>query len=417
MEQLEIRDDLDDLDEKINDPNKYPRSAKVTIILLSVFLSLFAIALIVLVVFYIKTENERDDLIIKTFVGEISIGINYANDTIENTFKEGGKNYQVKIGNVNDGRNYEKIKDYYNIYDLYIPYSALKEKKTKGILVFVHGGAWTGGKLYDVTHMCNIYYQYEYTVVNLNYTLLNHNNTNIFRQLDEISACIEHAKKTLVSKGFKESELQVAIGGGSAGGHLSLLYAYLVKDPPLPVRFVHIQSAPVNLEIDDFLCIKEDKDTLPDLEPSTVNEAIKKNHYPQPWTNDFAVVQFLMKFDGLRLSDNEINNILVNNKINKTDKNYEKIYNIAKWGFPTNWMEGKNIPILVGHGGRDDIIGFVQYTRLKEAAIKNKNTIETIYSRYGGHGFYEFEHEEGRKASKDYHNALLKFCDQYFQKY
>ena len=131
MEQLVIRDDLDDLDEKINDPNKYPRSAKVTIILLSVFLSLFAIALIVLVVFYIKTENERDDLIIKTFVGEISIGINYANDTIENTFKEGGKNYQVKIGNVNDGRNYEKIKDYYNIYDLYIPYSALKEKKNK----------------------------------------------------------------------------------------------------------------------------------------------------------------------------------------------------------------------------------------------------------------------------------------------
>ena len=263
----------------------------------------------------------------------------------------------------------------------------------------------------------NIYYQKEYIVVNLNYTLLNHNHTNIFRQIDEISACLEHVKNNLIIKGFNKTELQVAIGGGSAGGHLALLYAYLVKEPPLPVKFVHIQSTPVNLDIADYLCAKDENDTLPDLEPNTVNEAIKKKQYPQPWVDDFAIVIFLMKFGGFSLTGEEINKILVNGKINKDDETYKKMYEKAKWGFPTNWMEGKNIPILAGHGGMDVTLGFVQFTRLKEAAIKYNNTIEKVYSRYGGHGFYELDHEEGKKAAKDYVNTLLKFCDKYFEKF
>ena len=380
---MEITDKLNE-DNSAN--NKYPRQAKILIISLLFFTCIFAIALIVFIVLYIKKDtnenkventnenkegdtnedDDKDDLIIKEFVGKREYGIPYANDTIENTFKSGGKNYQEKIKDVNGGEDYHVIEDYYNIYDLYIPYSALKANKTKGILVFVHGGAWTGGKLYELTHTCNIYYQLEYIVVNLNYTLLNHNHTNIFRQIDEISACLENVKKNLINKGFKKEELQVAIGGGSAGGHLALLYAYLVKAPPLPVKFVHVQSTPVNLDIADYLCIKDEKDTLPDLEPNTVNEAIKKNKYSQPWMGGFEIIVFLMKFGGFSLTIEEIQKRLVNGTINKNDEIYKKMYEKAKWGFPTNWMEGKNIPILAGHGGMDVTLGFVQLQDLRK---------------------------------------------------
>ena len=46
-----------------------------------------------------------------------------------------------------------------------------------------------------MTYLAQIYYEHEYIIVNLDYTLLTEedNTTNIYRQLDEISACIEHA--------------------------------------------------------------------------------------------------------------------------------------------------------------------------------------------------------------------------------
>ena len=59
-------------------------------------------------------------------------------------------------------------------------------------------------------------------------------------------------------------------------------------------------------------------------------------------------------------------------------------------------MEGKDIPILALYGGKDDMIGFMQFARLREKALK---------------------YEEGIIAAKDFHFYMLKFCDDYFTKY
>ena len=79
-------------------------------------------------------------------------------------------------------------------------------------------------------------------------------------------------------------------------------------------------------------------------------------------------------------------------------------------------MEGKDIPILALYGGKDQLIGFIQYARLKETAVKYGNTLQLVYSRYGGHGLSEFEHEEGKIAAKDFHFYILKFSEDYFNK-
>ena len=62
-------------------------------------------------------------------------------------------------------------------------------------------GAWVGGAKEDNAGLAQIYYEHEFITANLDYTLLsaNDHSTNILRQIDEITACIEHLKNFLVS--------------------------------------------------------------------------------------------------------------------------------------------------------------------------------------------------------------------------
>ena len=50
----------------------------------------------------------------------------FKNDIILNSFKKNGDNYNEEIGEVNKGEDYQKNER--NYYNLYIPYSALKQK-------------------------------------------------------------------------------------------------------------------------------------------------------------------------------------------------------------------------------------------------------------------------------------------------
>ena len=363
------------------------------------------------------TLEETIDFVRKAFLGEIYYNLTYADGTVENTFKLNGKNYREEIGEVNGNKDYES--NSLNQYDLYMPYSALKTKKTKGILLFVHGGAWIQGVKEEMSYLSQIYFEHEYIIANLDYTLLSEDlkDGSIYRIIDDISACIANIKYRLKNQGFNESELEVAIGGGSAGGHLSLLYGYLVKEPPLPIKFIIDTIGPVNLETDDFYKIEKDEDTLPDIEPETVNKAIKENTYKHANLTDDYIVRLLNLFIGNKYTKEELKGMLKNNTIDKSNEKYIELFNKAKYGFPINWMEGKDIPILALYGGKDEMIGFIHFARLRETALKYNNTLQLVYSRYGGHGLSEFEHEEGIIAAKDFHFYMLKFCDDYFTKY
>ena len=64
----------------------------------------------------------------------------------------------------------------------------------------------------------------EYTVLSENYT-----EYNIFRILDEITACIKSIVEELKIQGFNENKLELALGGVSSGAHIALLYGYSQK--------------------------------------------------------------------------------------------------------------------------------------------------------------------------------------------
>ena len=443
MEGEDLVKGFNELEEEKNNPKpENTKTQKYLIVILSIILIIFFILLILLIIRIniLEKRNEKESeksddkhekqdvpipkinesqlitFIRSAFCGNISSNLTYGEEGIENTFKSGGKNYREEIGPINENQDY-KFNPLFNKYDLYIPYSAIKTKKSKGIIVFIHGGAWVQGTKEEMSYLCQIYFEHEYIIANLDYTLLNITDFTIYRQLDDISACVKDITKRLKSMGFNENELEIAVGGGSAGGHLSLLYGYLVKEPPLPVKFIIDTIGPVNLETDDFYAIYEDEETLPDIEPETVNKALKEKTYKKPMVTDNFILLFLNCFIGKKYSQEELNGMLKDEKIDKKNEKYIELFEKAKYGFPINWMKDKNIPILALYGGKDLLVGFAQYARLKETAVKYGNTLQLVYSRYGGHSLSEFEHTEGIEAAKDFHFYMLKFCEDYFTKY
>ena len=344
MEKIEaFSNEFEEMADAEKEKQKMSKLAKVVIIILSIIILILSF-IIVLMILKKKnnsnknTNNNNDgkeenkeeqydseaiaNFLRKVFLGETYYNLTYATEKVENTFKSNGKNYRTEIGAVNGNEDY--IANNYNIYDIYIPYSANKTKKSKGIILFIHGGAWIQGSKESSSFLCQIYFEHEYIIANLDYTLLSEEakNTNIYRLLDEISACIDDIKSRLVKMGFKENELEVAIGGISAGAHLSLLYGYLVKYPPLPVKFIIDIVGPVNLEKDDFYIIEKDEDTLPDIEPNTVNEAIKNKQYSRGPLNDTHILRFMNLFIGNEYSSEDLLGMLKDGEIDKENPKY-----------------------------------------------------------------------------------------------
>jgi len=134
-----------------------------------------------------------------------------------------------------------------NTYDLYLPHDCDKQPHT-GLLLYVHGGSWTGGSKSDHHADCYKWVQKGYVTATMNYTLLSKEaeESSIPRMLDEISLCIENIVKTAGEKGCHID--QMAIAGTSAGGHLSMLFSYNHQHP-LPVRFEAIKVGPADFDI------------------------------------------------------------------------------------------------------------------------------------------------------------------------
>ena len=175
------------------------------------------------------------------------VNISYAkNNLIINSFKENGVNYKKEIGNLNDGKDYRKKER--NNYNLFIPQSSYANNdKHNGIILFIHGGQWTGGYKENAENFSSRYAKGGYIKDANDYTVLSENYTsyNIFRILDEITVCIESIKEILINHGFDGNKLELAIGGVSSGAHLALLYGYSEKKNS-PNYYFHFWASKFN---------------------------------------------------------------------------------------------------------------------------------------------------------------------------
>lgn len=132
--------------------------------------------------------------------------------------------------------------------DIFIPE---KPKSDSGLILFIHGGGWSDGDKsghhVDTKHFCNL----GYICAAMNYRFVT-NEISIFDELDDITSAMKKIKETCSQHGYNIDKS--VLSGGSAGGHLSVMYAYTRKDeaPVKPVAAC-VWCPPVNCYSPDFL--------------------------------------------------------------------------------------------------------------------------------------------------------------------
>ena len=383
-------------------------------IFISLILSILLVILIVIIVFQLFLKKIGNNEPWHDLYGQKIINLPYfKNDIIINSFKKNGDNFKEDIGEINDGKDYQKNKR--NYYNLFIPYSSLKNKnKFNRIILFIHGGSWRYGKKEDIEFMCSRYAKYGFITASMNYSLLNKKiqENTIFKNLDEINSCVTDIKYQLKNEGFDENKLEMAIGGVSAGAHLSLLYAYSMKNIPIPIKFAINIVGPMTLESDYWYKIKDDN-ILENIEPEDIENAIKENKIIKT-AKDLGSLYFMNAFIGNKFSKEDLNEMLENEKIKYENEKYKELFKIAKYTFINNHIIINAVPTLCEYGGKDGIVGVAHYSYLKKLSEKYGNKIELVYMKDGGHILESYDTKDGINAMREMHYQILKFAKTYF---
>ena len=285
-------------------------------------------------------------------------------------------------------------------------------------MLWVHGGGWIGGNLTMLEFLCGLYSPQGYISATMGYTLLNSNytNYNIFRILDEITACIKDIKNRLKEKGFDIEKLSLGIGGHSAGGHLTLLYSYLINTTDIiPLKFVINLAGPVGLHEKYFYKLKSNSDTLSNIENVTIIEEAKKNGTIIPMFYESYAIPFMNIFYGNKFNQSELQEMLFKNQtINTANENYQKLYKSVVNAYVTEIEDKHKLPTLCVYGGTDDTIGVSTFAYLKEKMDKDKRPYDFIYTRYEGHNLIFPTTKEGIFKVPEICSKIMHYFKKYF---
>ncbi len=130
--------------------------------------------------------------------------------------------------------------------DIYLP--ANRNSSTK-VFVLIHGGGWSGGDKADFTGLMNSLKTYypSHAIININYRLASQSSPAYPKQIDDIQAALNE-----ISLPKYNVSSQFFLFGASAGGHLSLLYAYGF-DPNHTVKGICNTVGPSDLTDPNYL--------------------------------------------------------------------------------------------------------------------------------------------------------------------
>ena len=289
-------------------------------------------------------------------------------------------------------------------------------------MLVIHGGGWMGGYKTDFYEECISKSNLGYIIANMEYNALKLSggeNQTVFRMLDEITAVQEDIKRYLKLEGYDVSKLEMCIGGGSAGAHLALLYAYWLKKSPITIKFVYNQLGPVSLEFDYWWFLKNRNHPLNDIEPNTIesakiNGSIIDNR--EAFYNNTILTLMMNLFIGRKALDN-FDKMLIKDSydINTESAEFKNLLSIAKIAFPIYHVDNKTLPTLCAYGGKDFDIGVNHYAPLKKKFEEsNNNNISIVYSKNSEHSRFETITEEGKNAKKLLDLRFLEFTAKYF---
>ena len=138
-----------------------------------------------------------------------------------------------------------------NVMDIYIPGEAYR-RESNGVILFIHGGSWSGGDKSEETIRCRMLASQGYIVANVNYTLWSEETANTYhvsQVLDELDAALRQVQNFTAQKGIDGLNVnKAAVVGYSAGAHLAMLYAYSrAETAPMDIAFVASMAGPADI--------------------------------------------------------------------------------------------------------------------------------------------------------------------------
>ena len=353
--------------------------------------------------------------------------ISYAtDDSIANTYKIGGVNQNEFDVNANEDYFGSKSN---NNFDLYVPKNLAKDQK-HAVILFIHGGAWISGFKTDVNSYVHAFANKGYITATIKYTLLKKSmddrSLSVFRNLDEIDACIASIKSALEDLEFDTSKTNLVIGGASSGAHLAMLYAYSRGDKsPLPISFVVDAVGPVDIKPGNWKRFSsmsseeyetalnnglgytaiENERAAGHLAPLKVSDGSSD---PYDW-NDYQTMRIANGMCGIPNSLAAIEAT--------TDENKEEIVNpsapaaqaMIKAGggedqlSVTYWMNNttNRFKIIAAYSGKDGVVGVAQYAALQ-------NALDTLSIQYAPFYFKECGHTNIAEDTTEYNNFVNK---------
>ena len=135
-----------------------------------------------------------------------------------------------------------------NVMDIYIPNEAYR-RESNGVILFIHGGSWSGGDKADETVRCRMLASQGYIVANVNYTLWSEDTADTYhvsQVLDELDAALLAVQSFALERGITVDK--AAPVGYSAGAHLAMLYAYSrAETAPMDIAFVASMAGPATV--------------------------------------------------------------------------------------------------------------------------------------------------------------------------
>ena len=353
--------------------------------------------------------------------------INYAtNNKIVNTYKSGGANH--KEYNVNNNQDYTADKTSNN-FDLYVP-NGLNKADKHVVVLFIHGGAWVSGLKIDVNPYVHEFANKGYITATIKYTLLKRtmddSTLSIFRNLDEIDACLSKIKSCLGELGFDTTKSNLVLGGASSGAHLAMLYSYSRgKSSPIPLKFIVDAVGPVDIKPDSWKSFVNANDSALDGGLSASAIATQKTNgniteltimgeEGSPTWNEYQTMRIANGMCGLPYSKSEVEASTDSNKRAITNPNAAS-NSMTKAGggedqlSVTYWMSStNNFPIVCAYAGKDSIVGIGQYARLETALNANSIQHEMFYFRDSDHT--EISKEKNETAYTNFINKIDEWC-------
>ena len=234
----------------------------------------------------------------------------------------------------------------WNKLDLYFP-KEIAPERSRGAVLFIHGGAWSGGRRGDMAGFARRTAKGGYVAASLGYMLSGDKTEAGYSMnavMDEIDAALKTFKEEATKRGAPLEK--VALSGDSAGGHIAMLYAYSRgKNAPLPVVFVAPRVGPSDFHLE----------TWPNLEPQTVAGLVSK------MTRTETTVEAMKA---------------------KTPEAEAAIAAVSPATFAEN---GVAIPTLAAYGGEDGLVPTPHRERLVAALEKSGVPFDVVDFPNSGH--------------------------------